>query len=306
MGQNDHVERTGRYLALLLRQSGSYRSRWERRAQRLGRGDRINYDAVGRVLADYLAVHGDGSGADHRGLNDTVRRALTGELLSARTLEIFTEAFEMQECDTARLYALFQGLPNPRVVSGDFELPRGLTNLVGRAAHRTLQLNESHVIGADGIPATHETLQVIEATADGVTNFPCRFDTKELTFELLWGGTASDVFELGGGLYGVDVELNRSLNVGETANLRYRLNFYYSSAPETWLRHGARSKPIRNLSLRVQFHRNKLPGSLWWAVWDEWSSQPVTRDPVELDANLSAHRMLDEVQNAIVGFSWEW
>lgn len=306
MGQNDHVVRTGRYLALLLGQPGSYRSRWERRAQRLGRDERINYDAVGRVLADHLTVHGTGGGADHRGLNDTVRRALTGELLSARTLELFTEAFEMQESDTARLYALFRGLPNPRVVSGEFELPPGLANVITPAAHRTIQLNESHVLGADGMPATHETVQVIEATVDGVTNFPCRFDTSEVAFELLWGGTASEVFELGGGLYGVDVELSKPLNVGETANLRYRLDFFYSTPPDTSLRHGARSKPIRNLSLRVQFHRNKLPRRLWWAVWDGWSSEPVTRETVELDASLSAHRMLEEVRNAIVGFSWEW
>lgn len=214
MQRKQHTVRTGEYLSVLLEQAGLYRNRWERRAQRLSPGGQINHDAVARVLADYLVREGGGSGTDYRGLNDTVRRALRGDVLSAATLKLFVDAFAMEEADASRLYALLNGYPNPRVVSGSFQLPDGLTPSTDMSERRTILLSESHVLGADGLPASHETQHVVEAVRDNVTAHPIRFDTSDLKLEMIWGGVASELRQYSDGLYGVDVTLTSPLRKG--------------------------------------------------------------------------------------------
>lgn len=306
MRRQRHAERTGEYLSVLLEQAGLYRNRWERRAQRLSPGGQINTDAVARVLADHLVRQGDGSGTDYRGLNDTVRRALRGDVLSAGTLKLFVDAFGMDEPDAARLYALFNGYPSSRVVSGSWRLPEGVAGKLDPAERRTIQLIESHLLGADGRPSTHETHHVVEATRDGVTNIPIRFDTPDLELEMIWGGVASEMYKFPDGLYGVDVTLTSPLSKGETAELHYRMNFFYTSTPPTELRRGAGTRPIRNLSLRVEFHPQRVPNNIWWGVWNDLNSAPLRKESVTLDSRFSAHRMVEELHHAIVGFVWDW
>ncbi len=297
---NRTTDKAARYLRLLLERDGPYRRIWQQKAARL-RATGINYDAVARVLARYKEHHSP-EGVDPRAINDTVRRALNGTVLTAGTLTWFIDAFGMDEVDAHRLRALLNGTSRVQVVNGTFDLPTGL----GRAAHQTLLLHEFHTNGADGLPAGHETLQLIEATGHGYTHYPFRADTDEFIFDMIWGGQPGQTFSAGNGLYGVDIELPEPLSKGDTASLRYRLDFLYSQPPEPTLRRGARDRPVKNLQLRVQFHRQRIPRNVWWAVWHDLTGDPVEQREVSLDSELSVHMALSQLQNAIVGFTWEF
>jgi hypothetical protein len=105
--QARHVRQTSAYLRSLLIESGPYRAKWVRRADHV-RTDKIDIDAVARVIADYLTVYGD-DGTTHRAKNDTVKRALEGTTLTAKTLNAFLGAFEIGELDAQRLLGLLDG-----------------------------------------------------------------------------------------------------------------------------------------------------------------------------------------------------
>lgn len=299
-GTKGTSDKAAHYLRLLLERDGPYRQTWQQKATRL-RATGVNYDAVARVLARYRERHNP-DGVDPRAINDTVRRALNGTVLTAGTLTWFIDAFGMDEVDAHRLRALLNGSSRVHAVSGTFDLPIGPC----RPKHQTLLLHEFHTLGADGLPASHETLQLIEATDDAYSHYPFRSDTDQYAFDMVWGGQPSQSFILGNGLYGVDIQLPESLNKGDTASLRYRLDFFYREPPEPVLRRGARTMPVKNLQLRVQFHRQRLPRTVWWAVWHDLVGEPDERHEVSLDSELSVHRALSQLQNAIVGFMWEF
>ena len=299
-GTNRTSGKAAHYLRLLLERDGPYRQTWQQRATRL-RATGVNYDAIARVLAYYKERHSP-EGVDPRAINDTVRRALNGAVLTAGTLTWFIDAFGMDEADAHRLRALLAGTSRVHAVSGTFDLP----NDSGRPRHQTLLLHEFHTLDADGLPGSHETLQLIEATDDGYTSYPFRCDTDQFAFDMIWGGQPGRPFKLNNGLYGVDIELPKALSKGDTASLRYRLNFFYQQPPEPVLRRGARSIPVKNLQLRVQFHRQRLPRTVWWTAWHDLASEPAEREMVALDKELSVHQALSQLQNAIVGFVWEF
>ncbi|MEJ2577627.1 MAG: GNAT family N-acetyltransferase [Kineosporiaceae bacterium] len=106
--QRDAVRRsTARRLCHLLRTRPRYRARWQRYALH-HRERKLNQAAVAQVLAHHLWDSGQVAETDRllpRRLKDTVSRALSGRVLSARTLQLFIEAFEMTAQDAAGLAA---------------------------------------------------------------------------------------------------------------------------------------------------------------------------------------------------------
>jgi len=61
--------------------------------------------------------------------------------------------------------------------------------------------------------------------------------------------------------------------------------------------------------MRIEFNTKKVPQRLWWAEWRDYrgADQEISyREEVALDEELSAHRYLESIERAIVGFTWEW
>jgi hypothetical protein len=51
-----------------------------------------------------------------------------------------------------------------------------------------------------------------------------------------------------------------------------------------------------------------VPTKLWWAEWNGVVNSSIThREPVTLNSSNEAHRFLEGgVEQAVVGFYWEW
>ena len=115
---------------------------------------------------------------------------------------------------------------------------------------------------------------------------------------------ASEPYALDNGLYAVDIMLDQTLDVGETASMEYETTFWYRTPPPQEFRR-ASSGRIDNLDLRVQFHPLRLPAQVWWSEWPALDGPPATSEPVGLDVAKSVHRHLDAIERTVVGFRWE-
>ncbi len=290
------------YLRELLERPGSYRQRWERRATR-PRAQELNQRAIGKVLAHKL--WDDGHDLDERSLKDRVARALRGEVLSPETLELFITAFDIAGPDADRLWALLSGTAPSRVVAGELAVPPEYPSNREAREYRTVSLHEFHQLGADGSPAEHRTVHVIEALQDDLRRYPYRFDTDELTVEVVRGGAAGPIYRFNETLYAVDILFTHPLKQGETASWEYRTIFHYAIPPKTEFRRAV-FRRLESLQIRVEFHPNKLPASVWWAEWEALDGPVVQQELVTLDSERAVHRYLQAVERAIVGFRWEW
>jgi hypothetical protein len=110
------------YLYTLLLRPGPYRDKWfdeaSRSSLRVVPGC-VNQEAVRRLIADYLWHNDSGLEYDPRTRSpdfsvpryckDIVNRALGNQLITARTLLLFVETFEMDDEDREKLWLLFAG-----------------------------------------------------------------------------------------------------------------------------------------------------------------------------------------------------
>jgi len=281
------VQSAAAHLRRLLAESGRYRDRWELRARR-GQPGKVDSLAVARVLAAHSA--GVDRGGEHSGLlrlRSAAAKALSGQALSSQLLRHFIQAFDMAEADANRLWQLY---------SHDDERP-----------WRTLALQEYHHVGAEGIPVKHQTRHVLVAVRDGVDRYPFRFDTDQLSVSMVRGGTVSEPYPTGDGLFAVDILFSAPLKQGEPIGFEYDVAFHYREPPATEFRRAVRGW-LESLSVCVQFHSAKLPRSIWWAVWSDYrqGSHIVDRTPVQLDRECSVSNHLKDIEGAVVGFCWEW
>jgi hypothetical protein len=290
------VEQACTYLRMLLLRPGEYRNRWDHH-------DTDRYAAVARVLAGAGDVLPGRRGG---GLTEVARRALDGEELSQPVADAFVDGFGLTARHAQRLRDLLRGSPTVRVISGH-TLPPPEDYQAGPRRHETLSLHELHILGPDGRPAEHETIQVIRATADGLDSVPYRFDTDELVVEVIRGGRVGEhPYRVTDTIYGVDILLPRSLAAGETTLIQYRSTFFYKSAPPPEFRRGV-LRSTEDLTMWVKFHPQRLPARVFRARWDRLDlGRVVSREPVELDGELSVHHRFGEVEKAVVGFYWEW
>ena len=297
------------YLCELLLRPGRYRRKWEQYAER-SRPGQVNQLAVAEVLAHYLWEHPRASGdADvlPRQLKDTAARALSGKLLSKATLTLFTEAFGFAPMEREQLNKLWEGSAAVRVLSGPRAIRDEQAEALGSPRFKTLSLHDHHYLGPDGLPARHRVIHVIEAVVDGVDRVPYRADTNALTIEVGQGfsGLAGPFYQPLADLFVVDMLLAEPLTAGETATLEYLTSFHYAAPPAPEFRRIAQFA-VENLDIRVEFHPDKLPGEVVWAVWDGMDGPIVEREHVTLDRQFAVHRYLRLAEKTAVGFHWDW
>jgi hypothetical protein len=148
---------------------------------------------------------------------------------------------------------------------------------------------------------------VIEAIVDGVDRVPYRADTNALTIEVGQGfsGLAGPVYQPIAELFVVNMLLAKPLAIGETATLEYTTSFHYSTPPPPEFRRVVRFH-VENVDIRVEFHPDKLPSDVVWAVWDGMDGPIVEREHVTLDSQFAVHRYLHLAEKTTAGFHWDW
>lgn len=295
MAPADGVARAAAYLRKLLVQPGEYRARWQRHATRW-QSDGLNQAAIAHVIARHIWETGErDERADlPRELKDRVARSLRGEVLTPVTLRLFIDAFEIQESDAARLWALL----------GQRRPPAHATAAIDQPRHRTILLHEFRYIGVDGAPREHRTIQVVRACrrTDHYTHF---FDSTTTGVELLRGGRAGQVRGVGDGLYRMDISFGRVLRPGDTASLEYR-TFFRPGLPYAAEFRRSALRMVENVEIRVQFEPARLPTRIAWTTWRSVDGAAVEREPERLDADHAVHRYMARLEAATVGFTWEW
>lgn len=297
----DRGAQAGAYLRMLLVRPGPQRSVWEKYAPAARAGE-IDYPAVADVLGRgeeraLVGGHGQGDVA-------AVRDALDGTALPTDMLERFVSRFDVSPRHATRLRGLLRGSESVRVITGD--ALADLHRQIGPSQHETLSVHELHTLGPDGLPAEHQTIQVIKSTVDNLTTYPYRFDTDQLVVDVIRGGRVGDMYRVTEGLFGVDIVLDEPLRAGETALMHYRTIFLYSTPPPTEFRRGVLGS-MRDVTLWVQFHPDKLPAHVWLARWDRLDHATIIeQQEVELDGEHSVQARYDQVEDSILGFYWTW
>jgi hypothetical protein len=301
--KDDRGAQAAAYLRLLLVRAGEPRSIWAKHASETRSGE-IDAAAVAEVLRASGEPDTGDIRADGHFNAESVRAILDGAGLSAETMERFIEAFDLGPRHATRLRSILRGSDSVRVIVGN-----ELSELHGRAGPpriETLAVHELHTLGPDGLPAEHQAIQVIRSTVEQLDAYPYRFDTDELVVEVVRGGRVGDVYRVDGNLFGFDMVLDRPLAQGETALMHYRLTFGYRTPPPPEFRRGALGV-MRDVTLWVQFHPDRLPARVWLARWDRLDHATVIEQQrVELDGELSVQARYDEIEDVIVGFHWEW
>jgi hypothetical protein len=303
------VQAAAAYIRELLLRPGRYRRKWEQYAER-SRAGQVNQLAVAEVLARYLWQHPRAQGDLEvlpRQLKDTASRALSGKLLSKATLSLFMDAFGLGAPEREQLLKLWEGSAHVRVLSGPRAIRDDKASMLGSRRVKTLSLHDHHYVGPDGLPVRHRNIHVIEAIADDVDRIPYRADTNALTIEAEQGfsGLAGPVYQPIAEIFVVDMLLAKPLMTGETATLEYSASFHYDKPPPPEFRRIVQSF-VENLDIRVQFHPDKLPVNVEWAVWDGLDGPIVERSHVALDIQFAAHRYLRLAEKTAVGFHWDW
>ena len=297
------------YIRELLLRPGRYRRKWEQYAERSRLGQ-VNQLAAAEVLAHYLWEHPRAKGDIDvlpRQLKDTASRALSGKHLSRATLTLFMDAFGFGAHEREQLLKLWEGSAHVRVLSGPRAIRDDKARLLGSPRYKTLALHDHHYLGPDGLPVRHRVIHVIEAIVDGVDRVPYRADTNALTIEVGQGfsGLAGPVYQPMAELFVVDMLLAKPLAVGETATLEHSASFHYPAPPPPEFRRVVQVS-VENLDIRVEFHPDKLPGNVVWAVWDGMDGPIVERERVALDSQFAVHRYLRLAERTAVGFHWDW
>jgi hypothetical protein len=166
-------------------------------------------------------------------------------------------------------------------------------------------------VDVDGMVARDRTLRVIEATAYGVDRIPFIHDTEVLTLEVGQGckGVSGYLRQVGENLYTTDIMLAKELSLGETLTLEYWNTFHYHDdlldARKCQCRRAVMRR-VENFDVRVEFHPERLPRAIWWAVWDGIDGDVINQEPVSLDSQHSVHRYMRFIERTVVGFYWSW
>ncbi len=305
------------YLRELLLRPGRYRRIWEQHATRIRVGE-INQLAVGEALARHLwcnpRVTGDIDITAHQ-LKDTVARALTGRLFSRGALSLFIDAFGFSGQEEDLLWRLWQGSGAISVFAGDSAMPpeslAEVAAALGPRRHQTVSMHDHFHVGPDGRIAATRTLQVVEAIVDGLDRVPYIYDTNATTLETGQGcgDPSGSLYRIRDGVYATDIPLTKSLALGETLTLEYWTSYHYPGNlldPHERQCRRAALRRLENFDLRVEFHPDRLPDTVWWAVWDGLEGEIAEQERVTLDIQHSAHRYLRSLEKAVVGFHWSW
>jgi hypothetical protein len=314
---NGGRQAAGQYLRELLLRQGRYRSTWEQYSER-ARPGQINNLAVAEVLAQHLWLAPRESGDEDvlpRQLKDTVGRALSGRLLSRGTLALFIDAFRFSRQEEDHLWRLWSGSGRISVLSGPRAMDSGVAAevaaVLGPRRHQTVSLHDHVYVGADGRMTRARTLQVVEALVDGLDQIPYLYDTNAVTLEVRQGCAdfVGPMHQIGKDVHVAYIHLARSLEAGETLTLEYWTSYHYpgnlADPSEREYRRAVMGR-LENFDMRIEFHPDRLPSGVWWAVWDGVAGGILEETGVSLDSQYSVHRYLRSLERAVVGFHWSW
>jgi hypothetical protein len=217
------------------------------------------------------------------------------------------DAFGFGAQEREQLLKLWEGSARVRVLSGPRAIRDADADALGPPRLKTLSLHDHHYLGPDGLPVRHRVIHVIEALVDELDRVPYIADTNALTLEVGQGfsGLAGPFYQPAAELFVVDMLLARPLAASETATLEYSTSFQYAVLPPPEFRRIVQYF-VENLDIRVEFHPDKLPGHVEWAVWDGMDGPIVEREPVDLDSQFAVHRYLRLAEKTAVGFHWDW
>jgi hypothetical protein len=293
----------GEYLNVLL--DARYRRVWESHATNARRTSHVQVTAVTKVLAHHLGYSEEQTTQYHR-LRNEVRDALRGVQLTPASLGQIIDAFAMSDVDAEQLWALARGEGSIKLVTGTALPPPGLYDATGPRRHETMSLHEVHQVGPDRKPASHRVVQMLRATEDGMDYYPYIFDTNAVTVVMRRGGTPGRLYRIDDAFFGMNIQFPQPLRAGETALLDYVTTFNYDELPPPELRRGTFHQ-IDTFMLEVQFDPRAVPKQVFWAEWDSFAHNVITRrQPVELDQALAVHSYHEHISKAIVGFCWDW
>lgn len=304
MEHSANVAAVGALLRQLLSSDPRYRVLWRKRVARARTG--LSQAAVAKVLEEYLWDSGERSEDAMqlaRQIKDRVARALNGEVLSAETLRWFIEAFCIDEPDEARLWGTF--IADESEVIGISHTLRGRREMVRRQCHRTTSLIERYSVDRCGSLAYRRTHHTIQAIEDGVDIYIFNHEPQASAIEVVHGGRLGERYEYGGGLTSVEIILDRSLNKAESTILEYHTHFELQPAALTEVRRAAFGRS-ENIDYAVEFDKARIPRSAWWCAWDDhFGGNRVLEETVSV-RNDSIRRFLPYIEEAVVGFRWDW
>ncbi|MEV4118082.1 hypothetical protein [Micromonospora sp. NPDC049645] len=299
-GQQRRVAATGALLRQLLGSRPAYVRAWRVHGDRQ-RGE-INQRAVAKVIALHLweeGVRPDTEITLPLKLKNLVNRALTGQRLTASTLEQFIDAFAMPEEDQRELWRTYLGAEG---IAQTVSVPRGMAR---RQWHRTVSLFERYYVDGERNLALRRTVQCIEAKEDGVDSYLFNHESSVTEINVVHGGRIGRHYEYAGGLIADDIVLEHVLSAGERAGLEYTSR-YESGNGVTEVRRPARGRTA-NVTLAVHFAPPVFPTYVWFSVWaDHILGQPVEDRKVRLQPSGTASICLPYMEQTVIGFRWRW
>jgi hypothetical protein len=304
-----------RRLNELLSARSAYRQRWERYAiQQAGNG--VHQAAVTRVLATHLQTAKQSSGERTRArhLKDLVSRALSGQVLSARTAALFIAAFEMSPADADELWALLGGhpaepmTPGPATGRSRTGTRTGTGTAPSRTGFHTVAFTAVQTLGPDGLPRVTKTLHVLRAKG-ALAGYRCLLDHGVHRVDMIRGGTTGRPYPVHQQA-AVNLTFHRPLQAGETGTLEYAYRYRPGVVVPPRLRCGGRER-MENVTVQIRFHPLRLPDRVWWAIWPEQTPVPAAQEemreePVELDPDGTAHGFVESVEHRLIGFRWRF
>lgn len=291
----------GEYLTVLL--EARYRRVWERESA--PRTSQVQVNAVASVVAHHLDYTDDRT-TEYRRLRNEVRSALRGIEMTQTSLGRIIDAFAMTSADADQLWALARGDGSIKLVTGTALPPQGLYEATGPRRHETISLHEVHQVGPDRKPVSHRVVQTLRAVEDGMDYYPFIFDTNAATVVMRTGGTPGRLYRIDDSFFAMNIRLTQPLQAGETALLDYVTTFNYDELPPPELRRGTFHE-MDKFMLEVRFDPRAVPRQVYWAEWDSFDHNVITRrQPVELDQALAAHSYHEHISKTIVGFCWDW
>lgn len=300
----DRTAATGALLRDLLTLDHRYRRLWHRREAR--HRSELSQAAVAKVIEEYLWDSGERD--EHllhlaRQLKDRVSRALRGERLTAETLSWFASAFEMDDGDKNRLWAIYSGRAGDSPgISHTLQKHR---EMIRRQRHRTVSLVERYAVDHDGALALRRTHHTIRATEDRVGIYIYNHEPQASLIEVVHGGRIGRQYAYGDGLTSVEIELDRQLAAGETTVLEYRTFFTRQSIKLTEVRRAAFAR-CENVDFAVEFDNSKRPSNAWWCAWDDhFDGACVIATPADIRRGI-IRQFVPYIEETVVGFRWEW
>ncbi len=182
-------------------------------------------------------------------------------------------------------------------------------------SYSVVELEDTHYLGEQGLPVHHQTGQMVEAL-EPLSALRVTLDASATSIEMVHGGQViSVVKDMPGGLYRVDIALEKRLRTGERTFIEWFTHLRHETAPPLFFRRAIGSQALESLSICVVFDGRKLPTQVSWAEWQEDTDvSPQIEEADELnriengepDPPMTAYRKLAMVRNRSVGFRWQW